>query len=34
MQGGISYIKKENHAKIEKIFNIITFTYVGCYFVT
>jgi hypothetical protein len=31
VQGGIAYMKKANHAKIERIMNIVTFTYVGLF---
>ena len=30
-QGGVAYIKKEYHVKLQKIMNIITFTYVGLF---
>ena len=30
-QGGVAYIKKEYHIKLQKIMNIVTFTYVGIF---
>lgn len=32
-QGGIAYLKKESHKKIEKIMNVISFSYVGLFMV-
>ena len=32
-QGGIAYIKQEYHVKIQKIMNIIAFTYIGIFMV-
>ena len=34
MQGGVSYIRRDFHIKLQKIMNIATFTYVGLYIVT
>jgi len=31
MQGGVAYIKKENHDKLQKIMTIITLIYVGIF---
>lgn len=31
VQGGVAYIKKEQHEKLEKIMFIVTFTYVGIF---
>ena len=32
-QGGITYLKQEQHKKIEKIMNIVSFAYVGIYMI-
>ena len=32
-QGGVAYFKKENHIKLQKIMNIVTFSYVGIFIV-